>query len=203
MCNDRMQIFSSNGWQSHPRIPEFRGRARFAILPATSAGNSITRWKDAHGLQCSLNLSNGNYVLRGGIRFVCSRAPALPRRSSRARVRRECIIIKSRSRSADRARANGMEGGRKKGGTCRERESTGGALYSDKMILSIVNAPVRRRQAYEPSDLYPIARRSFFCRCNKIVLKKTKVDVRGGSEREKGQCPVKFYNSIAERKGDE
>lgn len=89
---------------SNPRIPELRGRARPAILPATSAGNSITRWKDAHGPQCSLNLSNGElYIARGFDSFVRGRS-RFRRRSGRARVRRECIIIKSRSRSAARKR---------------------------------------------------------------------------------------------------
>lgn len=76
MCNVIGCKFSVWMADSNPRIPELRGRARPAILPATSAGNSITRWKDAHGPQCSLNLSNGNYILRGGSTrlFVGARA---------------------------------------------------------------------------------------------------------------------------------
>lgn len=76
MCNVIGSKFSVWMADSNPQIPELRGRARPAILPATSAGNSITRWKDAHGPQCSLNLSNGNYILRGGSTrlFVGARA---------------------------------------------------------------------------------------------------------------------------------
>lgn len=56
--------------------------------------------------------------------------------------------------------------------------------------------------------VYPLARSSssFFCWRNKIVLQKgggrnegsQREREKGGEE--KGQCPVKFYNSIAERK---
>lgn len=75
----------------------------------------------------------------GGVRFVCSRRRAFEeiwRRAGETRSGRECITIKSRSRSAGRARKEALSPGA-------ARESAG-ALYSDKMILSIVNAPARR-----------------------------------------------------------
>ena len=73
-------------WPRQP-TPKFDGDRReggggtAAILAATPPGNPITRWKDAHGLQCSLNLSNGE---------LCIARALPPRRGSgeKARERR-------------------------------------------------------------------------------------------------------------------
>jgi len=101
--------------------------------------------------RCSLNLSNGDYVSRciGSIGLF-----AAPRFQDDP-VGPERITIKSRSRSAAARRENGEQKGSLPGAA---RESSR-ALYSDKMILSIVNAPVRdgRCQSCERSDLCPVA----------------------------------------------
>lgn len=79
------------------------------------------------------------------------------------------------------------------------RESTG-ALYSDKMILSIVNAPARRPMPVLWNAQIYI--RSLATWSGELSVGATKLFWKRRMK-ERGHCPAKFYNFIIEKKKEE
>lgn len=116
MCNVIGCKFSVWMADSNPRIPSVAGTSTSRDFACY-----ICRKLDYTVEGCSRStmliefVERELYIARGFDSFVRGR-PRFRRRSGRARVRRECIIIKSRSRSAARKRT---EWRTKKGGTWR------------------------------------------------------------------------------------